>query len=447
MHMKEPNDILAYRKSVEKLRIHIFLNGLDTDFEQVCGEILRMDPSLDLEHTYAYVRREANRRTLLAGDPTTPDSVAMLARRPTPSTRRPGSSAAPSTSAPSNRSYEVSNKSSGSSGPPRTRIHYGGTGHTKSQCYDLIGYPDWWDPTKASTKRNSKSSSAVSTSAAISESSPSEAMALHISSPPGKSLDNSVSIGSCTWIIDSGSTDHMSFDMASISTLNSSDTHAVSTANGTLASLIGEGSLSLPNNLNLDSVLVVPSLNFKLLSVSQITTALNCVVIFWPDSCVFKDIKTRRTIGCGTRRGKLYNLDLAPFSSSTLAKSFSMYFQEAATASQGEHSRNLQFFDPQVEHISHESHEIAGPVSAAPAPDEPAPSIVSPPPDDYTPYAEATSVVSELVDDLLELPPCNPDGQAAPPVPQHQLFPLDGSSPPPEVTPEPPLRTLPNRTT
>ena len=62
--------------------------------------------------------------------------------------------------------------------------------------------------------------------------------------------------------------------------------------------------------MNLDSVLVVPSLNYNLLLVSQITTTLFCVVIFWPEFYVFKDIRSRQTIGYGVRRGKLYYLDL-----------------------------------------------------------------------------------------------------------------------------------------
>ena len=77
--MKDPDDVIMYKTVIEKLRIHIFLNGLDADFEQVRGEILRVDPSLDLERTYAYVRREANRKTLLIGDPTTSKPVAMIA--------------------------------------------------------------------------------------------------------------------------------------------------------------------------------------------------------------------------------------------------------------------------------------------------------------------------------------------------------------------------------
>ncbi|KAL6311183.1 hypothetical protein AAG906_025772 [Vitis piasezkii] len=55
---------------------------------------------------------------------------------------------------------------------------------------------------------------------------------------------------------------------------------------------------------------VVSSLDYNLLSVSQITATLSCIVIFWPEFCVIKDIQTRQTIGCGIKRGKLYYLDL-----------------------------------------------------------------------------------------------------------------------------------------
>ncbi|RVW30784.1 hypothetical protein CK203_077115 [Vitis vinifera] len=42
--MKDPEDIAAYQKSIERQRVHIFLAGLGGDFEQVRGEILRKDP-------------------------------------------------------------------------------------------------------------------------------------------------------------------------------------------------------------------------------------------------------------------------------------------------------------------------------------------------------------------------------------------------------------------
>ena len=59
--MKDPDDITTYRKSIEQQWVHIFLAGLDGDFEQVRGEILRKDLLPNLEECYALIRREAVR--------------------------------------------------------------------------------------------------------------------------------------------------------------------------------------------------------------------------------------------------------------------------------------------------------------------------------------------------------------------------------------------------
>ncbi|RVW18959.1 Retrovirus-related Pol polyprotein from transposon RE1 [Vitis vinifera] len=126
----------------------------------------------------------------------------------------------------------------------------------------------------------------------------------------GKFLNSFTLVINSAWIIDSGATDHMTFDSRQVSPLRPSSQKIVSTANGNTTPVIGEGSLTLTDTLNLDSVLVVPSLDYNLLSVSQITAALSCIVIFWPEFCVIKDIQIRQTIGCGIKRGKLYYLDL-----------------------------------------------------------------------------------------------------------------------------------------
>ncbi|KAI5323982.1 hypothetical protein L3X38_033055 [Prunus dulcis] len=110
------------------------------------------------------------------------------------------------------------------------------------------------------------------------------------------------------WIIDSGATDHMTFDLGQLISRKSSTPSVVSNANGTPSLVVGEGSLSLFTSLHLDSVLLIPSLNNNLLYVAQLTPTLGCTVTFWPNNCVFQDILTGKTI-CGTRRGKLYYLD------------------------------------------------------------------------------------------------------------------------------------------
>ena len=183
-----------------------------------------------------------------------------------------------------------------------------------------MGYPEWWDHSRDSRKKNSKKASTaaiVETKTEDDSGEKSSALVATVGNG-GKVLNISIPVSNSAWIIDSGSTNHMTFDSRQVSPLKSSSQNSVSTANGTSIPIIGEGSLSLTNTLNLDYVLVIPSLNYNLLLVSQITTALFCVVIFWPEFCVFKDIRTRQTIGCGVRRGKLYYLDLVSKSSDEL---------------------------------------------------------------------------------------------------------------------------------
>ncbi|KAK2991285.1 hypothetical protein RJ640_024550 [Escallonia rubra] len=240
--MESENDVESYRKSVQRQRVHIFLAGLDGEFEQVRAEILRKDHIPELEACHALIRRESIRRTKM---------VEELER----------TEAQPWTSS---------------------------TAVVKTKTEDDV------------TGQHSALAAAAGNG--------------------GKALNMSTLVTNSAWIIDSGATDHMTFDSRQVSTLKQSSQKFVTTANGTSAPIVGEGHLPLTNNMNLDSVLVVPSLDYNLLSVSQITTALFCVVIFWPNFCVFKDICTRQTIGCGVRRGKLYYLDLVTKSSDKLCQ-------------------------------------------------------------------------------------------------------------------------------
>ena len=99
----------------------------------------------------------------------------------------------------------------------------------------------------------------------------------------GKVLNTSASVINNTWIINFGATNHMIFYSRQISSLRHYSKKIIFTANGNTTPVNGEGSLTLTNTLNLDFVLIVPSLNYNLLSVSQITVALSCIVIFWPE--------------------------------------------------------------------------------------------------------------------------------------------------------------------
>lgn len=64
--MENPNDFESYRKSIQRLRVHIFLAGLDESFEQIRSEILIKDRIRELESCYALVHREYVQRTTMA---------------------------------------------------------------------------------------------------------------------------------------------------------------------------------------------------------------------------------------------------------------------------------------------------------------------------------------------------------------------------------------------
>jgi hypothetical protein len=87
----------------------------------------------------------------------------------------------------------------------------------------------------------------------------------------GKAFHTSTASNSNEWIIDSGAPDHMIFDNLCIQSLKPFEQHIISTTNGTPSPVIGEGSVTLIQNISLDSVLVVLTLNHNLLLVAQIT--------------------------------------------------------------------------------------------------------------------------------------------------------------------------------
>lgn len=79
--------------------------------------------------------------------------------------------------------------------------------------------------------------------------------------------------------------------------------------NGNEAPVTGENPIKVSKSMDPNLVLIFLSLSSNLLSVSQITEALNCNVNLWPNDCVLQDMVKSRIIGCGTRSGRLYYLE------------------------------------------------------------------------------------------------------------------------------------------
>ncbi|CAL8083793.1 unnamed protein product [Prunus armeniaca] len=103
----------------------------------------------------------------------------------------------------------------------------------------------------------------------------------------GYGFHTSAKIDSRSWIIDSGATDHMTFEPDDFLNTTQPRRTCIANANGVTYPVTGAGTVALSSSLTLSNTLLVPSLSTKLLS----------------------DIHTKEILGRGTKRGGLYYVD------------------------------------------------------------------------------------------------------------------------------------------
>ena len=74
---EDVNGVVLLRNHITRLRTHIFLAGLDSEYNNAQSDILRKDPPLDLESSYAYIRRDHNQRQTMEEPSVLPDHVVL----------------------------------------------------------------------------------------------------------------------------------------------------------------------------------------------------------------------------------------------------------------------------------------------------------------------------------------------------------------------------------
>ena len=88
-------------------------------------------------------------------------------------------------------------------------------------------------------------------------------------------------LGNDTWILDSGASDHMSYDANILHDLKMLETPiSISFCNDHKVQVTHNGKLRLNNWIELHHVLLIPYFKYNLLSVKQLTRQLQCDVIF-----------------------------------------------------------------------------------------------------------------------------------------------------------------------
>ena len=186
--------VIQLHFAMARLRIYIFLSGLDSEFDQVRGEILRKDPKLDLESTYAYVRREYQQRQTMGSYCPVYENLAMLTN-----TARHGSS------------YESANKQNIQPSKKVNNLvctHYGEKGHSQQWCNGIIGYLEWWDFLK---KPRKKISSRVMTTSTEDQQLPTTNVA-HPGNV-GKVHVFPATYKNKTWMVDTSASEHITRDV------------------------------------------------------------------------------------------------------------------------------------------------------------------------------------------------------------------------------------------
>jgi hypothetical protein len=86
-------------------------------------------------------------------------------------------------------------------------------------------------------------------------------------------------------------------------------TSTIRIANGSSSQVKGIGLSKISRGMLLNSILHIPKLDCNLISISKLTSDLNCVAKFFPNLCIFQDLDTGKRIGCAKMCSGLYLLN------------------------------------------------------------------------------------------------------------------------------------------
>ncbi|KAL5833543.1 hypothetical protein ACOSQ3_017217 [Xanthoceras sorbifolium] len=236
--MKCAVDIQTYNSILQKERVYIFLDGLDDQLDNIRSD-----------QAYAHVQREDIRQTVMTSGADTALGAVIASK---------GIKASKSYTLTKTGSPALS---SGKSNPPhKTQIqpdggkctHCGNTRHTRETCFKLHGYLDWWNEFQTRKKREGAGSNEGIGRAAMvnvephlslisKAESPNNSMPLNDQGNYGQVLLSFNHRDDRVWIIDSGATDHMTFDPNDFSQTTPPRRNRIGNANGVTYPVIGDG--------------------------------------------------------------------------------------------------------------------------------------------------------------------------------------------------------------
>ena len=303
----DPVEELENRK---KFFMSLALYGLPTDYSHVRDQILGSPTEATMENTWATLLRvPAKVLTMPSSVPV--DSSALVSRHKGPPPRK------------------------GGKGRPWCD-HCHRPGHTIDKCWSLHGRP----PRAAQIVQSSVAPSA-STSQLTPDSTSTPSYTDFLKWFEDRQASGStatiadagtsfagISRSSGPWVLDSGATDHITGNKSLFSSLTTSgNLPMVTMANGSQTQSQGIGIVHPSSSLSIHNVLYVPGAPFNLLSISQLTRSLDCVISFTNTSVSLQDRSTGRMIGFGCESHGLYRLQQPSFVGSAAASPLLIHAQ------------------------------------------------------------------------------------------------------------------------
>ena len=126
---------------------------------------------------------------------------------------------------------------------------------------------------------------------------------------PGKGFCMFTSFGNHNWIIDSGATDHITYDLSLLHNVKAVQVPCyITLSNGKKAQVKNIGSLFLNQGLELENVLHIPEFQFHLLSISKLTQQFSANVIFTPTDCLLQGPTLQKAVTFGRQHKGLHIL-------------------------------------------------------------------------------------------------------------------------------------------
>lgn len=299
--------------------LHYFLIGLDDPYEAICAQLLAQIPLPTVDEAYQTVINTERLRNK-GGKEKEKEKENVMA-------------------------FKVETKPRAKQGDTNAKFchHCNREGHDEASCYQIIGFPDWWDekkkggrgPGRGGRSFGSRGGRGVRGNGVGSNTSVRANMVQSGSVGSSISKQNSDLLPGLTgvssdqvqqiiellnkqsssklqgkadvhWIIDTGANNHVTSELLLLRNIKTIANNPILLPDGQIVNANQMGSLTLEGGLFIDNVLYVPQINCNLISVTQLCDESNCYVQFTDKMCVIQDHLTRTVIGVGERQDGLY---------------------------------------------------------------------------------------------------------------------------------------------